>query len=178
MKNVPFRRKLKHFIKNAQRCSALNIENPDKLEDLFLNMGVYYKNVCAHTLLNSGKKKSDRFYRLCKRMGSAARKKGMFVDGMSLWQIVDWGFMYDSVDSSVKITDPREMKFMKFFKIDVVRTHSVFVLGESEQDVMKKKKDFGGNVYFHAWDKQTPVAVNFKVKDITETLFQNKGSEK
>jgi hypothetical protein len=176
MKTVPFRRKLKHFIKNEQRCKALGIENPDSLQDLFLNMGVFYKNVCARTLLNAGKKKSDRFYRLCKRMGAVARKKGMFVDGLSLWQIVNWGFMYNSTDITIRISDPREMKFMKLFKVDVVREHSVYVLGESEQDVLKKRKSFDGNVYFSGWDKKTPVVTNFQVHDVTETLFQTKDS--
>lgn len=166
MKNIPFRRKLKHIIKNNQRNKALKITvSEDALKDYFLEMNVYIGNLNAATFLNTSTQKTARFYKLCRRLGNAAKKQNKIIDGRLLWNIVSWGYFLS--DSNQRISDPRQIPFLKFFKVDVIQKHSVFVLDNDEQSVLKNRMDFNGAVYFKRWDKQTQKTTSCEVHDLT-----------
>lgn len=176
MKTIPFRRKLKHFAKNAQRDNALGRTDSDakkEFRNFFINLGVYVHNrVTPSVLLRLPLDKCKRFYKLCKRLGKAAKKKNSIIDGHTLLNMVEWGFIFDSNSgSSDKIHDPRKIPFLKFFKVDVVQSHSVYVLDTSEENVLKNRKSFDGRVYFKGWEIQTQKNTSLNVKELTKSIL-------
>jgi len=177
MKNIPFRRKLKHIVKNKQRNNALKIpETGDDLKDYFLEMNVFMSNSDASYLLKTSHKKTARFYKLCKRLGNAAKKQEKIIDGRLLWNIVEWGYFLN--ESGKRVSDPREMPFFKFFRVDVVQTHSVFVLDNDVESVLEHRKDFNGSIYFKRWDKQTQKVNSFQVHDLTLEVVNRQNNQK
>lgn len=176
MKTIPFRRKLKHFAKNAQRENALGKTDSvakKEFQNFFINLGVYvHGRVTPSILLGLPLDKCKRFYKLCKRLGKAAKKTDSIIDGHTLLNMVQWGFIFDRNSGSPdKIHDPRKIPFLKFFRVDVVQSHSVYVLDTSGENVLKNRKDFDGRVYFTGWEMQTQKNTSLNVVELTKTIL-------
>lgn len=141
--NICFKRKIKHLVKDIQRDK---VSGKQKAQEFFAEKGVYLSNISLlFNILRLDQNRVNRFLRLCKSIGKAAKKRDCFVTTAHLIQSV-----YREND------DARKIPFYKLFVVSEKQIH--------EKLLLVKEKPTGG--IFDSW------CIDRRIKNLTNTTTE------
>lgn len=137
MKDIPFKRKLKHLRKEFQRKNTPFIEKADEIKKFFFQYGAY----CSYTsdleiILKFGDAHSRRFKKLLIRLGKAAKKKNSLVrvdDIIATTKDNKPCYYCHETYKWIEISDPREIPFYKYYKVNATVEYEKEILAVSEK---------------------------------------------
>lgn len=113
-KNIPFRRVLKHILKNAQRIQRSEGDRQAYLWSQLIPLGLWVNNFSEFSTVLCGKLWGKNYLKskAIRRIGNAAKKQGMVV---SLWSVA-WSKGVVSLDG------PKGPHEVPFFRPCVLKT--------------------------------------------------------
>jgi hypothetical protein len=126
MKDISFKRKLKHLKKDFQRRNILFLDRINEIKKFFFQYGAYCANENnLERILKFENNDSRRFKKLLIRLGKAAKKKNSLVRVIDIINIISdesCCYVFENYEC-VKISDPREIIFYKYYKIKKTHLH-------------------------------------------------------
>jgi hypothetical protein len=137
MKDIPFKRKLKHLKKEFQRKNTSYFEKADEIKKFFFQYGAY----CSYTseleiILKFGDAYSRRFKKLLIRLGKAAKKKNSLVRVNDIITTIKGNkpcyYCYETY-KWIEISDPREILFYKYYKVSATVEYEKEIFTSSEK---------------------------------------------
>jgi hypothetical protein len=136
MKDIPFKRKLKHLKKDFQRRNILFLDRINEIKKFFFQYGAYCANENnLERILKFENNDSRRFKKLLIRLGKAAKKKNSLVRVIDIINIISdesCCYVFENYEC-VKISDPREIVFYKYYKINATVEYEREILEVSEK---------------------------------------------
>jgi hypothetical protein len=136
MKDIPFKRKLKLLKKDFQRKNISFLDKIYEIKKFFFQYGAYCANENdLERILKFKDNDSRRFKKLLIRLGKAAKKKNSLVRVNDIINsISDEPCCYCFVNNEwVVISDPREIVFCKYYKINATVKYESEILAVSEK---------------------------------------------
>ena len=137
MKDIPFKRKLKHLKKEFQRKNTPFLEKADEIQKFFFQYGAYCTYTSdLETILKFGDAHSRRFKKLLIRLGKAAKKKNSLVRVDDIIKTIKDNkpcyYCYETY-KWIEISDPREIPFYKYYKVNATVEYEREILAVSEK---------------------------------------------
>jgi hypothetical protein len=137
MKDIPFKRKLKHLKKDFQRKNTPFLERFDEIKKFFFQYGSYCTSESELELILKFKDAdSRRFKKLLIRLGKAAKKKNSLVRVHDIITTITSNkpcyYCYETY-KWIEISDPREILFYKYYKINATVEYEKEILANSEK---------------------------------------------
>lgn len=114
-KNIPFRRVLKHILKNAQRIQRSEEDRQAYLWGQLIPLGLWVNNFSELSMVLHGKHKWGKNFlksKAIRRIGNAAKKQGMVV---SLWSMA-WS------KAVIPLNGPKGPHEIPFFRPCILNT--------------------------------------------------------
>lgn len=139
MKEVPFKRKLKHLKKKCQRENLDSLGIKNELNQFFAQYGAYCDySSDLNDILRFKDADSRRFKKLVIRLGKVAKKQNSVVRVYDLISLIKYGYAYDPSSLRNHFTDARQIPFYKCFKIIKRSVCEKVTLGISKESVETK----------------------------------------